>query len=244
MTTESSSNNLKRFLPFISESSDPLSIYTNLLNRNKDFPEEVFLTVYKVIIKYGINAVRDVVDNMGATLTTAQIINSLYEKYYHERVDLEVLNNCFIPLGNFDVLNFSTSHNQKIKKLSQREVFSYLYAITSAQFKDSSTNYDFSVLEQKGLQVLNNIPDYYKIIKRTDEESYLSFKTALDLKGFILYLFLSHPASSRFIIPVKFIDDDLSIINSTEDKVCFSSTEKARMKENISIIHNILGGVK
>ena len=176
-----------KFLPFITEKSAPAHVFDTLLSRSKGLSRSALTTLFYLIMHHGIKNVRA----KAAELTNVPPSNLFQELtvQYPEKIsekDIAI----FTGMKSY----FSAADNRwsdTLDKFPVEDTLCFLLVMAKLDRESEVTDLPFSDLLNHEV-ILANLPNY---IDLSDTGKRVSFKTAEELKTFILYtaLFMENP---------------------------------------------------
>jgi len=173
---------VKKFLPFVKESTSPLSLYKTLVERGKGIPPFLLCGVFNTILEKGIDTVRDYVAVSGES-TTKEVYTRLVEYF-----------NCDLSYGyikNVELLvpyildEYWKTRTSGLEQFSIAEGLRFLAVLYLHQPVSNYTTFRFSCRDLSSSKgILSNLKDTGLFSDSGDPVVFTSKET---LKGYILF---------------------------------------------------------
>lgn len=174
-----------KFLPFIVESSTPLSIWTTILARSKGMDHGLIVSMFNLTMNYGVQKLRTESKQL-PDMDTTDLYAKLMDMHPNYRVDNELLR-IFTGMCKYCSKSMLNEHvyNDVTVDLSPEQVFQFLFPLCSNELPLSeytSLPLDHAIDME---HIFKFISDHLKF---ADDGKEVEFKTADEFKSWCLYM--------------------------------------------------------
>jgi len=172
---------MNKFFPFITKKSSYIHIYDYLISRSKGVSTEITLSLFYIILNFGIDEIRNYAKSLPSK-STNDLYESVINKYHPERISFDLIT-IFTELAPLVIETHSTTWHEELDKFTPSEIMQFFLILSMLdKAKDITTTEFTKLLQYKN--ILNNLPAHV-ILSDTGDK--IICKSVTELQNLILY---------------------------------------------------------
>jgi hypothetical protein len=189
-----------KFLPFITDTSNPEAIFKSIIQRSKGLSERDIVVIYSSVVFLGISKIKSFISTLNAGLSSAEVLNAIAARYRQYEVPVEKFD-----YWKYILLNYGKAKIKHHEKYSLQELTIMLVSlvnISQDKLKEIGFNQNVELLSQFETESFNWKVDALLSTKFTPKAERVGFTSFTEFRAFVAYREENANSSLREIYPV------------------------------------------